>query len=109
MEPGYTFVADLAGEVTIPENGILSRTLHNDDRVKVLVFGFAAGQELSAHTAPMPALLYFVQGEAMLTLGEDTRQARSGTLVHLAPLVEHGIRATTPVVMLLVLVKNPER
>jgi quercetin dioxygenase-like cupin family protein len=109
MQDGYTFVPDLMSEVTIPENGILSRTLHNDDRLKVLVFGFAAGQELSAHTAPMPALLYFAQGEAMLTLGGDTRQARPGTLVHLAPLVEHGIRATTPVVMLLVLVKNPAR
>jgi len=109
MQNGYTFVSDLVSEVTIPENGILSRTLHNDDRVKVLVFGFAAGQELSAHTVPMPALLYFAQGEAMLTLGGDTRQARPGTLVHLAPLVEHGIRATTPVVMLLVLIKDPAR
>lgn len=109
MDGAYTFVADLAREVTIPENGILSRTLHNDDRVKVLVFGFAPGQELSAHTAPMPALLYFVQGEATLTLDGDMRQARPGTLVHMAPLVEHGIRAETPVVMVLVLVKNPAR
>ncbi len=109
METAYTYVADLLSEVTIPENGILSRTLHNDERVKVLVFGFAPGQELSAHTAPMPALLYFAQGEATLTLGGDTRPARPGTLVQMAPMVEHGIRAETPVVMLLVLVKNPPR
>lgn len=109
MGNAYTFVADLVSEVTIPENGILSRTLHHDDRVKVLVFGFAPGQELSAHTAPMPALLYFAQGEATLTLDGDTRRARPGTLVQLAPMVEHGIRAATPVVMLLVLVKNPPR
>ena len=54
-KPGpYTFFADLAAEVQIPADGILSRTLYNDDRLKVVLFAFAEGQELSAHTAPMP-------------------------------------------------------
>jgi quercetin dioxygenase-like cupin family protein len=106
MTANYTLVSDLAKEVVIPENGILSRTLQNDDRSKVLVFGFAAGQELSAHTAPMPAILYFVQGEATLKLGADTTEAQAGTLVHMPPLLEHGILAKSPVVMLLIMMKR---
>jgi len=31
-------------------DGILSRTLHNDDAVKVVLFAFSTGQELSEHT-----------------------------------------------------------
>ncbi len=108
MSTGYTFIADILEEVSIPENGILSRTLQNDDRTKVLVFGFAPGQELSAHTAPMPAILYIARGEAALRLGSDVREARAGTLVHMPPLLEHGIQARTELVMVLVLIKQPQ-
>ncbi len=102
----YQLYADLAAEVTIPENGILSRTLYSDDHVKVLVFGFAAGQELSAHTAPMAASLYVVSGEGELTLGSDTMAAQAGTWVHMPPQLTHGILAKTPVVMMLQMYKQ---
>ena len=75
MEAETKYFADLNAEAQIPENGILSRTLYQDEHVKVLIFGFAPGQELSAHTAPMAASLYFVSGEAHLTLGGETRDA----------------------------------
>jgi quercetin dioxygenase-like cupin family protein len=103
---GYQYFADLAAEVQIPQNGILSRTLHNDDHLKVLVFGFAAGQELSAHTAPMAASIYIVSGEAKLTLGEDTMEVKPGAFVHMPPQLTHGIVAKTPVVMMLQMYKQ---
>jgi quercetin dioxygenase-like cupin family protein len=105
MSANYTYYPSLEAEAQIPENGILSRTLHNDDRVKVVIFGFAAGQELSAHTAPMAASLYFVSGEAQLTLGEDVQEVKAGAYVHMAPQLQHGIVARTPVVMLLTMHK----
>jgi len=108
MHSAYTFIPDLSGEVTIPDNGILSRTLQNDERSKVVVFGFAPGQELSAHTAPMPAILCFFQGEAALKLGSDTQEVRAGAFVHMPPLLEHGIHAKTPVIMLLILLKQAQ-
>lgn len=102
----YQLYSDLVAEVTIPENGILSRTLYADDHVKVLVFGFAAGQELSAHTAPMSASLHILSGEAELTLGDDKVAARPGTWVRMPPQLTHGIVAKTPVVMLLEMYKQ---
>ena len=47
----YTLIRNLAGEVTIPDNGILSRTLFADDELKAVIFGFDVGQELSEHAA----------------------------------------------------------
>jgi hypothetical protein len=44
-------------------------------------------------------------GEARLTLGDDTVEARPGAWVHMANGLRHSIRAKTPVVMLLLLVK----
>jgi quercetin dioxygenase-like cupin family protein len=101
----YTVFLDLATEVQPPDKGILSRTLYNNDRLKAVALGFAQGEELSEHTASMPAVLHFLQGEARLTLGDDKLEAKPGSWVHMAQGLRHSIQATTPVVMLLLLLK----
>jgi len=105
MANGYSPFSGLAKVVPPPDKGILSRTLFNDDRLKAVLFGFARGEELSEHTASMPAALHFLQGEAKLTLGDDTVEATPGTWVHMAKGLRHSIQAKTPVVMLLLLLK----
>ena len=105
MNPGYYVTADLIKEVDIPDRGILSRTLYNDDDVKVVLFGFSAGHELSAHTAPMPASLYFLRGDAELTLGDDTREVHAGAFAHMPAFLNHAIVAKTPLAMLLIMMK----
>jgi quercetin dioxygenase-like cupin family protein len=101
----YTHILDLAREAEPPADGILSRTVFQDDRLKAVIFGFGPGQELSEHTAAKPAMLFFVTGEATLGLGEDTQEAQAGTWVHMPAHLKHSIRAKTPAVMLLVLLK----
>lgn len=101
----YTHITDLAKEAQPPEKGILSRTLFNDEKIKAVTFGFAKGEELSEHTASMPAILHFLQGDAKLTLGDDAVEARPGTWVHMPTGQRHSIQAKTPVVMLLLLLK----
>ena len=105
MTTAYTHMLDLAKEVPPPDKGILSRTLFNDDRLKVVLFGFGPGEELSEHTASMPAVLHFLQGEASLTLDTDALEAKPGTWVHMPKGMRHSILAKTPVVMLLLLMK----
>ncbi len=106
MTDPYVYVKDLREHVQVPENGILSQTLRNDDRAKVILFAFAAGQELSAHTAPFPAILTFLKGEATLQLGGEPQSAAEGTFVYMPPRLEHGIKAKGEVVMLLTIIKN---
>jgi quercetin dioxygenase-like cupin family protein len=105
MSLNYTYIADLAEQVTIPTNGILSRALHSDERVKAILFAFDTGQELSEHAASMPAILHLLQGEATLTFGTDSMDARAGAWAYMPPQLQHSIRAKTPVVMLLLLIK----
>jgi len=54
----------------------------------------------------MPAVLHFLQGEAKLTLGDDTLEVKPGTWVHMPAGLKHSIKAKAPVVMLLLLVKE---
>ena len=103
----YTFLANLAQEVAVPENGILSRVLHKDAQSNITLFAFAAGEELSAHSAPTPAVLYFLEGEAEVQLGSDTVQAHAGSFLFMPPMLSHGIAARTAVKMLLVQIKQP--
>ncbi len=58
----YTHILDLAKEAEPPADGILSRTIHQDDRIKAVIFGFGQEQELSEHTAVKPAMLYLREG-----------------------------------------------
>lgn len=101
-----TWFRDLASELSIPADGTLSRTIYQDERLKAVLFGFAAGQELSEHTAATPALLHFIQGEARVTLGADEMVAQPNTWVQMPARLPHSIVALTPVVMLLLLLKG---
>lgn len=106
MKENYTYIRDLRQHGSVPANGILSQTLQSDERSKVVLFGFAAGQELSAHTAPFPAILTFLKGEASLRLGSDEQEAAEGTFVYMPAYMEHGVKAKTDVVMLLTMIKK---
>ena len=102
----YTFFANLQEEFTLPEKGILSRVLHKDEKVNVTLFGFAAGEELLAHSAPTPAVLYFLEGEAELELGTDKVNAKAGSFVYMPPMLSHAISAKTGLRMLLIQMKD---
>ena len=64
MTTTYTHILELANEAEPPADGILSKTIYQDDQIKAVVFGFGQSQELSEHTAAKPAMLFFVKGEA---------------------------------------------
>lgn len=103
----YTYFEDLIESLPeIPPDSIVSRTLHTDDDVKAVLFGFAPGQELSEHTASMPASILILDGEADVTLGDDHVAGRPGTWVHMPPNLPHSIAARTPVAMLLLMVRS---
>jgi quercetin dioxygenase-like cupin family protein len=106
MTDKYVYLADVRAQARVPENGILSQTLQSDEYTKVVLFGFAPGQELSAHTAPYPAILTFLKGEATLKLGADEHDAAEGAVAYMPPLLEHGIKAKTEVVLLLTMIKG---
>ena len=106
MTAAYNHFVDLLQEVEPPADGTFSRTLHNDDRIKVVLFGFSAGQELTEHTASVPAILHWLSGKATLTLGPDSIDAVPGTWVHMAAGLPHAIRTETESVLLLIMLKS---
>lgn len=102
----YSYIESIAAMLPdVPEDSILSRTVHDDDQLRVVLFKFAPGEELSEHTSTHAAILYFVEGEARLKLGGDIMDAHAGTWAHMTPNLPHSITAQTPTIMLLLMIK----
>lgn len=88
---------------TIQPQSIVSRTFYKDDHLKAILFGFDTGQELSEHTSSQSAIIQIVQGEATVTLADDTHELSAGAWIHMPPRLKHSITAKTPLLMLLLM------
>jgi quercetin dioxygenase-like cupin family protein len=106
MELSYKYLSSLTEEMTeIPQDSIVSKTVFQDDSLKAILFGFAEGQELSEHTASVPAVIHIISGECRLTLGSDAKEAGAGSWAYLEARLPHSLYAKSPVKMLLLLLK----
>jgi len=103
LKPGETQVVSLPEETRFTPNGIVSRTLFRVDRQRVVLFGFAAGQELSEHTSTSHALVQILSGKSEWTLAGTPRTLVAGDLLHMPPHLPHAVRAEEPFSMLLIL------
>ncbi len=100
----YTLIPNIDELITeLPADSIVSRTIMRVDGGRVVLFGFAPGQELSEHTASKPAILHILRGEAKLTLGDDAIDGGPGTLIHMPAHLPHSVYAVDEVLMLLYL------
>jgi len=50
-----------------------------DASTNVVLFAFAAGNCLTEHVAPFPAITLIVKGEAALTVGDESVAGKPGT------------------------------
>ncbi len=106
MNESHTFLPDLESMVEVHPESIVSRTVFKDAALKAVLFGFAQGQELSEHTASVPAVIHMLSGKARLILGRETVEADAGSWVHMPAGMPHSLLALTPVRMLLLLLQR---
>ncbi len=104
----YFVIDSLMSAIEIPKDGTLSRTIHRDERVKIVLFGFSAGQELSQHTASVPAMIEIVRGDLRLTLDGEEKELSEGSWVFMDANVPHAVYAKTDAVMLLTMLTGAE-
>ncbi|WNM31255.1 cupin domain-containing protein [Streptomyces sp. Li-HN-5-11] len=103
-----TVIPDLTAELPLADDGTLSRVLYRDDRLRVVGFAFATGQELTEHTSALPVVIQVIQGRLELVLGDEKTEATPGSWIHLSARLPHTVRATEPTIMLLTMLPAPE-
>ena len=110
MVPNSLLPADQAASLELApaahasEAGIVSRTVLHTPEVRVILFAFADGQELTGHRSARRALVHILSGACEFTFEGAAQTLSAGTLLHLPPNHPHAVRATSgPFTMLLTL------
>ena len=105
IDSGAAKVISLAEETKFAPNGIVSRTLLRTANSRVVLFGFAEGQELTEHTSTQNAVVQILSGECEFSLAGQSHPLRAGDLLYMPPNLPHAAKATTQFSMLLTLTK----
>lgn len=82
-------------------HGIVSQAVLTAPGLRVTLFRFAAGQELSEHTSSSRALVQVLSGCGDFTFDGQTRLLKAGDLLHFPPRLPHAVRAIEDMTMLL--------
>jgi quercetin dioxygenase-like cupin family protein len=101
-------ILTLAKETQFAANGIVSRTLLKTANGRVVLFGFAQGQELTEHTSPHHATIQILSGACEFSLGGQPHALKAGDFLYMPPHLPHAVKATEAFSMLLTLVKTGE-
>ena len=74
MDSDKAVVTDLEAMVDVADQGIVSKAIVENEHHKLIHFTLAAGQELSEHTASVPAVIQILQGRGtVIARGRDAR------------------------------------
>ena len=101
-------ILSLAEETRFAPNGIVSRTLLRTANSRVVLFGFAEGQELTEHASTQHAVIQILSGECEFSLAGKLHTLKAGDLLYMPPNLPHAVKATTQFSMLLTLSKPEE-
>jgi quercetin dioxygenase-like cupin family protein len=91
--------------ITPTAHGIASRVLARTTGGNVTLFAFDAGQGLTEHSSPFDALVLVLEGELILTIGDETVRAAPGSLVRMPGGVAHAVEAPVASRMLLLMLR----
>src|SRR5436190_3468895 len=92
IDSGREKVLSLAEETRFTPNGIVSRTLLRTPHSRVVLFGFAAGQELTEHTSTQHATIQILSGECEFSLAGKPRSLKVGDLLYMPPNLPHAVK-----------------
>ena len=98
--------ADLAAMSEFASDGIVSKSVVENDHHKIILFTLAAGQELSEHTASVPAAIHIVSGAGTVELAGQEHEARPGMLYYMPAELRHAVRAREDLVFCLTMFRT---
>lgn len=92
-----------------PGEGRETRVLLETPHLKLATILLRRGTVLEAHSAPMPVTIQVISGQGVVELGDRSEPVTAGSLVALAPGMQHLVRpgAGTDMVLLVHHLKTP--
>jgi len=103
---GSSVVTGLRDLVAVAPSAIVSRVLARTTGGSVTLFAFAAGQELSEHTAPFDALVQVVDGRMEISIDGHPMTVVASEVVVMPADVPHALRAIEDSRMMLTMLRE---
>jgi quercetin dioxygenase-like cupin family protein len=94
-----TYYADTKAKAVFSEKGTSPQFLIEASNFKALVVGLNAGQQIPPHPGDS-AMYHFLEGEGLMTVGDETFDIKPGATVVVAAGVKRGMNAKTRVIFL---------
>ena len=106
METTQPIVADLEALAQVADQGIVSKSIVENEHHKIVHFTFAPGQELSEHTASVPAAIHILRGRGTVVLDGVEHEAGPGKLYYMPADLKHAVQAREELVFLLTMFRT---
>lgn len=100
------YVDDLTQRIAVTRDSTVSTTVMRAEGVRLVLFAFDAGEELSEHTAAMPVLLQTISGRLTVTASGHSQELVPGGVIQLDSREPHSVVAGEPSVMLLTMLDS---
>lgn len=100
------FFVQLNQAIDYQDGAVVSKEIIKTDSGTVTLFAFAANQGLSEHMTPFEALVQVLDGEATITIADQTHQVKAGEMIHMPAGEPHSLKANKSFKMLLTMLKQ---
>ncbi|MCL6558296.1 MAG: cupin domain-containing protein [Firmicutes bacterium] len=102
----FSKVLKLEELVDYQEGRVISRTLAQLPQANITLFALAQGEGISTHTTAGDAMVQILDGEAEITIGEQTFTVKAGETIVMPQDVPHALEARNRFKMLLTVIKR---
>lgn len=100
-------VLDMEALVSYQEGQVVSRTFAQNRNLSLTLFAFDKDEEISSHASAGDAMVYVVDGETEITIGEEVFIVKKGETIVMPAGIPHALLAKERFKMLLVVVFKP--
>lgn len=106
-EPGSVILFDLRQLTQFHEEGPSVQILSDVGTVRLVLFGFQAGQQLKEHCTSSQLFVQVLRGFVKVTTPGNSTKLQAGMVLQIEAHVPHSINAATDAVMVLTMTPSP--
>lgn len=100
----FSKVVEMESLVEYQEGRVVSRTLAQGKPVSITLFAFDKGEEIATHASGGDAMVYVLDGQTEITIGEEKFNVKKGETIVMPANVPHSLYAVEPFKMFLVVI-----
>ncbi|WP_172645117.1 cupin domain-containing protein [Clostridium tetani] len=100
----FAKIFNLEELVEYQDGQVISRTLSQGKGSSVTLFSFDKGEEISSHSSEGDAMVYVIDGETEITVGDEKFNVKKGETIVMPSGIPHALYATEKFKMLLIVI-----